>query len=72
MRGGVDLRNIDGSDAVHLGDGLGMALSPDGKWVLTFLHDQMLLLPTGAGEANPVSKTLSNYVWGTWLHDVSA
>lgn len=66
---GLYLRNIDGSDAVHLGDGLGWALSPDGKWVLTSLRDELLLLPTGAGEPKLISKGMGFYGWLRWLHD---
>src|SRR5205823_4213204 len=60
---GVYIRKIDGSDAVHLGEGLAMGLSPDGKWVLTVFRDQLVLLPTGAGEANPLPKAFSSYIW---------
>src|SRR3974390_2832421 len=45
------LRNVDGSPAVKVGDGDGIALSPDGEWVLSRIPpDQLVLLPTGAGE----------------------
>ena len=47
-------RKLDGSPAVRLGEGLALAISPDGKWVLTCLMlskpPQIVLLPTGAGE----------------------
>ena len=50
----VYIRGTDGSAAVRLGDGSALALSPDGKWALTSnAHrppEQLLLLPTGAGE----------------------
>ena len=50
----VYLRKTDGSPAVRLGSGEGMALSPDGKWVLAQRLNpspaQLVLLPTGAGE----------------------
>jgi eukaryotic-like serine/threonine-protein kinase len=45
------LRNVDGSPAVRVGDGDGIALSPDGEWVLSRIPpNQLVLLPTGAGE----------------------
>ena len=45
------LRSVDGSSAVRVGDGDGIALSPDGEWVLSRVPpDQLVLLPTGAGE----------------------
>ena len=50
----VYLRKTDGSPAVRLGEGEGLALSPDGKWVLSALvrldPSPLVLLPTGAGE----------------------
>jgi Tol biopolymer transport system component len=42
-------RSLDGSPAVNLGLGAAAALSPDGKWVLTSLHDEWTLLAAGAG-----------------------
>ncbi len=55
----VYLRSMDGSPAVRLGSGLAMAISPDGKWVLTVRLNpapaQLVLLPTGAGEAKQVT-----------------
>jgi dipeptidyl aminopeptidase/acylaminoacyl peptidase len=51
----VYLRKTDGSPAVRLGDGQAVALSPNGKWALARLpSSQMILLPTGAGEAKPL------------------
>ena len=45
------LRKVDGSSAVRVGDGDGIALSPDGEWVLSRIPPkQLVLLPTGAGE----------------------
>ncbi|HEX4997268.1 MAG TPA: protein kinase [Terriglobia bacterium] len=47
------LGRTDGSGAIRLGEGAGLALSSDGRWVLTLrLSDRKLvLLPTGPGEA---------------------
>ncbi|MBV9158927.1 MAG: protein kinase, partial [Acidobacteriaceae bacterium] len=50
---GVYIRKTDGSPAVRLGDGLGMSLSPDGKWALTLPvagSPEVVLVPTGPGE----------------------
>jgi eukaryotic-like serine/threonine-protein kinase len=56
----VYLRKLDGSSPVRLGEGNPLALSPDGKWVLTCLMrstpTQIVLLPTGAGEPRPFPK----------------
>ncbi|HEY7575769.1 MAG TPA: hypothetical protein VIB08_11430, partial [Thermoanaerobaculia bacterium] len=56
--GGVDevyLRRTDGSDAVRLGEGFALALSPDGKWALARRGADTVLIPTGAGQSQPVS-----------------
>jgi Tol biopolymer transport system component len=49
------VRNTDGSPAVRLGEGRGLSLSPDGRFVLALpagqeFSDRLLLVPTGAGE----------------------
>jgi hypothetical protein len=49
------LRKTDGSPAVRLSEDNGLALSPDGRWVLALpgqqaLPDHVVLVPTGAGE----------------------
>jgi len=52
--GTIFLRKTDGSAAVRLGEGYGVALSPDQKWVLAFTNtspNRYWLIPTGAGEA---------------------
>jgi hypothetical protein len=52
------LRRTDGSPVVRLGDGVPMALSPDGKWVLARLpaeKNSYVLLPTGAGEPRRIA-----------------
>jgi predicted Ser/Thr protein kinase len=46
---GVYLRDTDGSPAVRLGDGQGLALSRDGKWVIAKRNGSLVLLPTGPG-----------------------
>ena len=54
----VFLRSMDGSPSLRLGEGGGLALSPDGKWVLAARMRtspvELVLLPTGAGEPRPV------------------
>ena len=51
----VYLRKTDGSPAVRLGEGYGLAISPDGRWALSLSRasgglQPLTLLPTGAGE----------------------
>ena len=55
----VYVRNVDGSPAVPIGDGYGMAISPDKNWVLeerlTEPTHQIWLQPVGPGEARRIS-----------------
>jgi dipeptidyl aminopeptidase/acylaminoacyl peptidase len=49
----VYIRKTDGAPAVRLGEGAAQALSPDGKWALTWLlspSTQVVLLPSGEGQ----------------------
>ena len=51
---GLFVRRTDGAPPVRAGQGRGLTLSPDGKWVLA-THEaegatEMVLLPTGAGD----------------------
>ena len=53
-QGTIFLRKTDGTAAVRLGDGYGLSLSPDQKWVAAFTPVSPIrfwLIPTGAGEA---------------------
>lgn len=69
----VYMRKTDGSPAIRLGDGESPRMSPDGKWVLTTLYTplQLMLLPTGAGEARSLERgPIEQYGPGTsWLPD---
>jgi hypothetical protein len=68
----VFVRPTDGSPAVRLGDGSGLALSPDGKWALVARPEQgqLVLLPTGAGQARVLETgNLTTFVNGHWLPD---
>jgi serine/threonine protein kinase len=54
----VFLRKTDGSPAIRLGPGLGLDISPDGKWVASSAVNQpspTVLLPTGAGQPMPLA-----------------
>jgi Tol biopolymer transport system component len=69
-------RKVDGSAPVRLGEGAPLAMSPDGKWVLTALigspPSQIVLLPTGAGEPRPFPKDQiehANGFFGAFLPD---
>jgi serine/threonine protein kinase len=69
----VYLRPTDGSPAIRLGDGHPQQLSPDGKWALTVLNTppQLVLLPTGAGEAKRLERgPIEQYGGGArWFPD---
>jgi serine/threonine protein kinase len=47
----VYLRRMEEPAPVRLADGMGDALSPDGKWVLIHQGSKLVLVPTGTGEA---------------------
>ena len=66
------LRGTDGSPAVRLGEGEGLALSPDGSLVLgrTRKPEGLVLLPTGAGPSRALDVGgLKDFQWGAWLPD---
>jgi Tol biopolymer transport system component len=67
----VFVRPTDGGPAVRLGAGLGIALSPDGKWVLTVRLNpspsQFILLPTGAGEARELTRDALEHAFGWFV-----
>lgn len=69
----IYIRKTDGSAAIRLGEGNRPALSPDGKWVACILSDgtrtTLTLLPTGAGEARPVSTAGMHYERVEWFPD---
>jgi eukaryotic-like serine/threonine-protein kinase len=69
---GAYIRGTDGSAAVRLGDGLPLALSPDGKWALCATHaspSQLILLPTKAGEEKVVTNDSIEHIGAAWLAD---
>ena len=70
--GAVYLRGTDGSPAVRLGEGIATALSPDGHWAITIPRTaptQLVLLPTGTGEARSLGTQGLNYVGAAWFPD---
>jgi eukaryotic-like serine/threonine-protein kinase len=73
----VYLRKSDGSPAVRLGEGEALALSPDGQWaIVDHPHapgpQQLFLLPTGAGEARPLTSGDLGPYHPAWLPDSKA
>ena len=68
----VYLRKSDASPAIRLSEGIGLALSPDGKWALirhNVTPSQLVQLPTGVGEATPLTHDSINHLWARWLPD---
>src|SRR5262249_5749897 len=72
----VYIRGTDGSPAVRLGEGLAMALSPDGRWGLTPNHQGggkppfAALLATGAGQTKALRNPgFEDLEWGAFLSD---
>jgi Tol biopolymer transport system component len=67
------LRKTDGSDAVRLGEGKALALSPDGKWALVQQETpspHLALLPTGPGEKKSLAHSgIADYYAATWFPD---
>jgi eukaryotic-like serine/threonine-protein kinase len=63
-------RSMDGSPAVPIGEGVGGALSPDGRWVLARTGDNHVLLPTGAGSVVTLPKgNVTRFAVGSWFGD---
>ncbi len=67
------LRKTDGSDAVRLGEGKALALSPDGKWAMVQQETpspHLALLPTGPGEKKSLPQSgMADYYAATWFPD---
>jgi Tol biopolymer transport system component len=67
----VFLRDTDGSPPSRIGEGLGLAISPDQKWVITkpAKGGPLSLVPTGAGEARQLTHDAISYGMVRWLPD---
>jgi Tol biopolymer transport system component len=67
------LRGTDGSAAVRLGPGFPLEISPDGKWAMvlgsTRAPSQLMLLPTGTGEARPLTHDGIHHQGAAWTPD---
>ena len=74
-RGGkwsIYLRATDGSAAVRLGEGYGMAISPDGRWVMAQPFqptEAQVLLPTGPGQPRLLKHPGMETSWGRFFPD---
>jgi len=67
----VFVRDTNGSPPVKIGEGRAEAISPDGKWVITQPVQQAALrvVPTGAGEARPLTHDNIRYTSIRYLPD---
>ena len=67
----VFLRDTDGSPPVRIGEGLGQAISPDGKWVITKPDKvgALAVVPTGAGEARQLTHDKISYTAVHYMPD---
>ena len=65
----VYLRRADAPAPVRLADGIGDALSPDGKWALVHQGRKLVVVPTGTGEPRDLKLDGSFEVGAVWLPD---
>lgn len=69
----VYIRNVDGSPAVRIGDGIGSALSRDAHWAICVdVHQKpapLTIVPTGAGEARQIATPGLHHEWAAWFPD---
>jgi eukaryotic-like serine/threonine-protein kinase len=65
----VYLRRIDQPAPIRIGDGIGEALSPDGKWAISRVGPKLVLLPTGAGMTRELKVDGPFGNAGAWLPD---
>ena len=67
------LRGTDGSAAVRLGPGFPLDISPDGKWAVvlesTRVPSHLALVPTGTGEARPLTHDGIHHNGAAWTPD---
>jgi hypothetical protein len=66
------VRGTDGSPAVEIGQGLGMAFSTDGQWVMTAQNaqpSQLVAYPVHAGQSRALTSDAIRHLSGRWLPD---
>jgi serine/threonine protein kinase/Tol biopolymer transport system component len=65
----VYLRRADSPSPIHLGDGIGDGLSPDGKWALCHQGAKLVLMPTGTGQPRELAVAGAFDTGAVWLPD---
>jgi eukaryotic-like serine/threonine-protein kinase len=68
-KGGVYLRKLSDPAPIHLGEGMGDALSPDGKWALCRHGAKLVVMPTGSGQARELNIDGAFDQGAMWLPD---
>ena len=66
------VRGTDGSPAVEIGEGMGMAFSPDSQWAMTNLGaqpSQLAAYPLRAGQRRMLTSDAIRHLSGRWLPD---
>jgi hypothetical protein len=67
----VFVRDTDGTPPARIGPGMGEAISPDNKWVITkpAKGGPLSVVPTGAGESRVLTHDAISYQAMRWLQD---
>ncbi len=65
----VYLRRADSPAPLRLADGIGDALSPDGKWALAHQGAKLVIIPTGTGEPRELKIDGSFDSGAAWMPD---
>ncbi|MEO8379343.1 MAG: protein kinase [Acidobacteriota bacterium] len=65
----VYLRGENAPAPLRLGDGIGDALSPDGKWALAHQESKLVIIPTGTGEPRELKIDGSFDSGAAWMPD---
>ena len=68
-RAAIYLRRADEPSPVRLGDGIGDALSPDGKYALVHQGPKLVIIPTGTGDARELKVAGTFEIGAAWLPD---
>ena len=65
----IYLRRLDAPTPIRIGEGLGDALSPDGKYVLAHSGAKLAVVPTGSGEARELKLAGAFDPGAVWMPD---
>jgi serine/threonine protein kinase/WD40 repeat protein len=68
-KGAVYLRHLSDPAPIHLGDGLGDAISPDGHWALCRHGAKLVITPTGTGQSRELNVEGAFDNGAAWLPD---